>query len=115
MYTDIQSLKEMGLNKSQIARNLGISRPTLNKYYNMDSADYSKKLEEMQERSKKPGKYHDEILDWLIKSPDLSGAQIYDRLEEKYKELDFSEGTLRNCVRAMRYNHINGIICYTSP
>ncbi|HZJ82296.1 MAG TPA: IS21 family transposase [Clostridia bacterium] len=105
MYTDIQSLKETGLNKSQIARKLGISRPTLNKYYDMDADEYNKNLEEMQERSKKPDKYHDEILDWLIEFPDSSGAQIYDRLEEKHKKLDFSEGTLRNYVRAMRKKH----------
>ena len=43
MYTDIQSLKELGLNKSQIARKLGISRPTLNKYYDMDADEYNKK------------------------------------------------------------------------
>ncbi len=102
MYTDIQTLKEMGLNKSQIARKLGISRPTLNKYYDMVADEYNKRLEGMQERSKKPDKYYDEILDWLTKFPDSSGAQIYDRLEEKYKGLDFSEGTLRNYVRAMR-------------
>lgn len=105
MYTDIQSLKEEGLNKSQISRKLGISRPTLNKYYDMDAGEYNKQLEGMQERSKKPDKYHDEILDWLIEYSDLSGAQIYDRLEEKYKELDFSEGTLRNYVRAIRKKH----------
>ena len=105
MYTDIQFLKEKGLNKSQIARKLGISRPTLNKYYDMDADEYNKKLEGMQERSKKPDKYHDEILDWLIEFPDSSGAQIYDRLEEKHKRLDFSEGTLRNYVRAMRKEH----------
>ncbi len=105
MYTDIQSLKELGLNKSQIARRLGISRPTLNKYYDMDADEYNKKLEGMQRRNKKPDKYHDEILSWLTEYPDLSGAQIYDRLEEKYRELDFSEGTLRNYVRTMRKKH----------
>jgi len=62
MYTDIQYLKEKGLNKSQIARSLGISRPTLNKYYDMDADEYNNRLEGMQNRSKKPDKYHDEIL-----------------------------------------------------
>ncbi|HZK28414.1 MAG TPA: IS21 family transposase [Thermoclostridium sp.] len=102
MYTDIQSLKDEGLNKSQIARKLKISRPTLDKYYHMDADTYDKTLEGMQKRSKKADKYHDEILNWLVEYPDLSGAQIYDRLEEKYDELDFSEGTLRNYVRAIR-------------
>jgi len=105
MYTDIRYLKEMGLNKSQIARNLGISRPTLNKYYDMDTDEYNNRLERMQKRSKKPDKYHNEILAWLIEYPDLSGAQIYDWLEEKYKELNFSEGTLRNYVKTMRGEH----------
>jgi len=105
MYTEIQYLKEMGLNKSQIARKLGISRPTVYEYFDMSVDEYDKRLEEMQQRSKKLDQYHDEILAWLMEYPDLSGAQIYDWLEDKYKEPDFSESTLRNYVRGIRKKH----------
>lgn len=92
----------MGLNISQIARKLGISRPTVYEYINMTPDEFEKRLKEINQRSKKPCRYHDDILNWLLEYPDLSGAQIYDWLEDKYKELDFSESTLRNYIREIR-------------
>jgi transposase len=105
MYIEIQQLKEMGLKKAQIARKLGISRPTVYEYFDMSSDEYDKRLEAMEQRDRKPDQYHDEILAWLLEYPDLSGSQIYDWLESKYKELSFSESTLRNYVRDMRKKH----------
>lgn len=102
MYIEIQQLKDMGLNISQIARHLGISRPTVYEYINMSPDEFDKRLNKMQERCKKPDCYLDEILYWLREFPDLSSAQIYDRLEEKYNTLDFAESTLRNYVRVLR-------------
>ena len=97
--------KKMGLNISQISRKLGISRPTVYEYINMTPEEFDKRLEKMSKRSKKPEQYHDEILSWLLEYPDLSGAQIYDWLEERLGELDFSESTLRNYVREIRKKH----------
>jgi len=105
MYIEIQKLKKIGLNISQIARKLGISRPTVYEYINMTPNEFEKRLEEMQQRSKKLDQYHGEILSWLREFPDLSGAQVYDWLEEKYKQLNFSESTLRNYVRRLRDKH----------
>jgi len=105
MYIKIKELLELGLNKSQIARYLGISRPTLYKYINMTPDEFEEKLKEMKTRQKKPDKYHDEILSWLKEFPDSSGAQIYDWLEEKYNQLDFAESTLRNYIRNLRNEH----------
>lgn len=102
MYIEIHQLKKMGLNKSQIARKLHISRPTVNEYLNMNPDEYDKYLELLGQRAKKPDPYRDEILAWLMEYPDLSGAQIYDWLESKFKVLDFSEGTLRNYIREIR-------------
>lgn len=105
MYNEIQDLKKNGLNKSQISRRLGISRPTVIKYYSMDADGFKEEMEDMHTRERKPEKFHTEILDWLIKFSDMSGAQIYDRLEEKYGELGFCEGTLRSYVRILRKEH----------
>jgi transposase len=102
MYIEIQQLKKLGLTISQIARKLGISRPTVYEYINITPDEFNKRLEEMQQRSKRPDQYHDKILSWLLEYPDLSAAQIYDWLEEEYKELNFSESTLRNYVRILR-------------
>jgi len=57
---------------------------------------------ELQLRKKKPEPYENEVLSWLKEFPDLSAAQIYDRLEEKHNTLSFSEATLRRYVRFLR-------------
>lgn len=89
MYNEIQDLKKIGLNRSQIARRLDISRPTVNKYIDMTPDEFEEELDSMATRTKKPEKFHTEILDWLVEFPDMSGAQIYDRLEEKHGDLGF--------------------------
>ena len=105
MYNEIQDLKKIGLNKSQIARSLEISRPTVIKYYGMTPDEFAQGLDSMHTREKKPERFHDKILDWLLKFPDMSGAQIFDRLEEKHGKLGFCEGTLRSYVRMLRKEH----------
>jgi transposase len=105
MYVEIQQLKELGLNKSQIARRLGISRPTVDKYIDMSPDEFDRVLEALKQRSKKPEVYHDEILSWLKEFPDLSAAQVYDWLEEKYEKLHFCESTLRRYIRLLRETH----------
>lgn len=72
MYIKIQELKKMGLKKSQIARKLGISRPTLDKYINMTPDEFEKAI--IQECSKKPDMYYEDILGWLKEFSDLSTA-----------------------------------------
>ena len=82
MHMKIQQLKEIGLNKSQIARRLNISRPTLNKYYDLNTEEFKEVLQSMSTRAKKADKYHDKILNWLKEHPDISASQIYDWIEE---------------------------------
>ncbi len=53
MYLEIQQLKKLGLNKSQIARRLGISRNTVYKYINMTPEEFEDMLEHMEVRQKK--------------------------------------------------------------
>ena len=53
MYTEINQLKNLGLNKSQIARGLSISRPTLDKYLEMSQEEFEEFILGVQERSKK--------------------------------------------------------------
>ncbi|AZO96684.1 IS21 family transposase [Halocella sp. SP3-1] len=106
MYTRLQELLEIGLNKSQIARHLGISRPTLYEYLNLTPDEFEERLNGMQIRKKKADVYKDLILSWLREFPDLSAAQIYDRLQEKYKsEINFAESTLRKYVHDLRKEH----------
>jgi len=58
----------------------------------------------MNTREKKADEYKDIILSWLTEFPDLSAAQVYDRLEEKYK-INFAESTLRKYVHDLRKEH----------
>lgn len=105
MYIDIKRLKSKGFSNSQIARMLEISRPTVIKYANMDADEFEKELESKKHRGKKPDIYQEEILTWLKQYPDMTSAQIYDWLEEKYEKINFNEVTLRSYVRVMRKEH----------
>ena len=102
MYSKIHELVNLGLNKSQIARHTGLSRPTVIKYLSLSPDELKESLDQSKERSKKPDQYQDELLNWLRAFPDLSGAQIYDRLEERYKSINFCESTLRSYIAKLR-------------
>jgi transposase len=102
MYLKIQQLKRLGLNKSQIARHVGVSRNTVYKYIDMTPDEFNDYLEEVEKRKKKLDKYRKQILKWLKKYPDVSAAQIADWLEERYNVIDVSEGTVRNYVNDLR-------------
>ena len=101
MYLDIKHLKVKGFSNSKIASMLGISRPTVIKYVNMDADDFDKGLASRKQRVKKPDIYQNEIMSWLKCYPDMTSAQVYDRLEEKYREIAFNETTLRSYVSTM--------------
>jgi len=106
MYTEINQLIKMGLNKSQIARKMNISRPTLDKYLAMSPDEFNRYLFGLKERSKKPEPFEEDILCWLKEFPDISASQVFDWLEEKFKTLPFSEGTLRRyiCILRKKYD-----------
>ena len=105
MYTEINQLIKMGLNKSQIARKMRISRPTLDKYLAMSPDEFDEYLCGIKERSKKPEPFEEDIMCWLKEFPDISAAQVFDWLEERFKTLPFSEGTLRRYIRILRQKY----------
>lgn len=111
MYIEIQHLKEKGFSNSKISKMLNISRPTVIKYINMSPDEFNLEMKSRNQRSKKPDIYHNDILAWLREYPEITAAQIYDWLEEKYKEVKFNEATTRNYVRWIRkeYNIPKGI------
>ena len=105
MYIDIQRLKQQGFSKTKIAKMLGISRPTVIKYLNMDPKEFEKERLTQRQRTKKPDIYREEITEWIKKYPSVTAAQVFDWLEEKYRKLAFNEVTLRNYVRSTREYH----------
>lgn len=105
MYIDIHRLKQQGFSKTKIAKKLGISRPTVIKYLNMGSEEFEKQMLSQRQRTKKPDIYREEIITWIKEHPDMTAAQVFDWLEEKYHNLAFNEVTLRNYVRSIREDY----------
>ena len=54
------------------------------------------------ERKKKLDPYQDWIINWLREYPSLSGAQVYDWLQEHFPDIEVGESTVRRYVNEMR-------------
>ncbi|ABR47261.1 Integrase, catalytic region [Alkaliphilus metalliredigens QYMF] len=105
MFAEIQGYKSKGLNKSQVARRLEIDYKTVHKYWDMTPDEFASLRQRTESRERKVDKYKDEVLAWIREHRDLSSAQIYDWLEEKYHVLDFKDRTLRLYVNHLREEH----------
>ena len=104
IYEKIQELKRNKLNKSQASRRLGIDYKTILKYWNMPPDEYASKLKASETRRKKSDKYKDLALELLQKYPDMTAAQIYDRIKEDTDctDLDVKERAFRNYISFLR-------------
>ncbi|MGI6514510.1 MAG: integrase [Syntrophomonadales bacterium] len=85
MYQDLQQLKAMGLNKSQVKRRLGIDWKTVDRYWKVTPDEFSE-MRRNNQRTKKLEKYEDQIVRWLQEHPDISSAQVHDWLKEHYPD-----------------------------
>lgn len=95
LYVEIHQLYKQGLNVSQIAKQLKISRPTVYKYLSMSFEEAEDWLVTLSQRSKKLDPYQDWILAWLEEFPHLSAAQIKDWLLERFSDLNVGDSTVR--------------------
>lgn len=102
MYFSIHQMKEKGLNVSQIARKLNVSRNTVYKYLSMNPDEFKQFMDGLEFRKKKLDPYEQRILQWLREYPDLSAAQIWDWLKEHHPEIEVGESTVRSYVRLLR-------------
>ena len=102
LFIEIKQYKKMGLNKSQIQRTLNINYKTVDKYWDMSPDEYAKLVKEAKNRTKKIDKFKDEILEWITDFRDISAAQIYDWLRERYGNLNFKERSLRQYISSLR-------------
>jgi len=101
-FAKIKEHKLKGFKKSQTSRNLELDYKTIDKYWNMTNEEYMEYVKSCKSRNKKVDKYKDVILEWIQEYRDISTAQIYDWLLERYKKLDFKERTLRLYVSNLR-------------
>ncbi len=104
IYEKIQELKRNRLNKSQVSRRLGIDYKTVLKYWDLPPDGFAEKLSQAQTRKKKADKYKDIVLENLQRYPDMTAAQIYDRIREVTGQdvLDVKERAFRNYVVSIR-------------
>lgn len=105
MYAEIHQLKDMGLKKAQVARRLNIDVKTVDKYWEVDADEFARIRENGKRRSRKLDYYHDIILGWLNKFPELSAAQVTDWLKEHYPGVQFRGRTVRRYVAQLREKH----------
>jgi len=103
MYSEIQALKGKGFKKSQVASKLKINFRTVDKHWDMTPKEFDAVRAKASTRTKQPDFYRDDILEWLKKYPDMSSAQIYDWLLEKFGvDVGFAERTARRYIRQLR-------------
>lgn len=101
-YIEIHRLYKEGFSKSAISRKLNISRNRVIEYLNMTVEDFEEFTSSLRTREKKLDEYHEQILEWLKAHPDLTGAQVYDWLDEKLDFRGVAENTVRNYLNQLR-------------
>ena len=85
MYQKIQYFKRRGFTKADIARETGLNKRTVFKYYDMSEKKYARYIEKVRYRSKLFEPYQSPILD-LYQANDfqnLERSAVYDYLEER--------------------------------
>jgi transposase len=103
MYSQIQELKNKGFKKTPISQKLELDFRTVDKYWNMTPEEFHDSLIISKSRAKRADHYREVIIDWLTSHPDMSSAQVYDWLLERFgDQITFSERTTRLYVAKLR-------------
>ncbi len=103
MWYQVQTLNSQGLNKSQIRRETGLDRATIRKYLSMSEEEFHNWISNPRKLPRKLSKYVGFIKQELENYPDLSAAQIEDRLKEIHTDLpSFHSKTVYNLVQMIR-------------
>jgi transposase len=105
MYMEIQQLIKLGFSKTKVAEKLGVSRSTVYRNLKRSPSEMADWIDSLRERSKKLDPHRKLILSWLKEHPDMTAAQVYDWLLEKYKTLEVGESTVRSYVRTLREDY----------
>lgn len=100
MYKEIKQLKELGFSKSRTAKQLGINRETVSRYWDMSVDEFEDNINSTN-RTQLLDEYKEIIINWLGQYPTMTAAQVCDWLEEHYKE-KFKERTVSRYVKELR-------------
>jgi transposase len=105
MFIEIQQLKELGFNRTQVARRLQLNWKTADKYWTMEPDGFADAINQAGKRTRKLDKYEDFIVEWLCKNPDMTAAQVEDWLKERHNAYEIKERTVRSYVTHLRDKH----------
>jgi transposase len=92
----------MGYSIRKSARDLGIDRKTVRKYWDMPASEYTRYMAKCCERSKILDPYKQEITELLELWPTITSAIIHDRLRENHVEFAPSYRSVSMYVSALR-------------
>jgi transposase len=102
VYEEIHKLKNRGYSKRRAAREIDISRDTVNKYWEMSEEEYAEYLIESKTRLKLLDPYRGYIEEQLKKYPEITGSIIHDHLMEGYADFAASARSVRDYVAMLR-------------
>ena len=103
MWYKVKELKSKGLNKTQIARCLGINRNTVRKYQSMSESEFMNSQSYRRNYNHNLDPYEDFVHKSLDSHPYLSSSQIRDWLREQYEDFpDVGQKTVYNYVQYIR-------------
>ncbi len=106
VYKDVQRCKRFGKEKSATARELGLARGTVRKFWNMDERQYDAYRKQALTRRHRFDVYREEVITIVeLNAADgetVHGSSIFDVLEERHGTLPGSERTLRNYIRSLQ-------------
>lgn len=103
MWYKVKELRSDGLNKSQIAQEVGICRKTVRRYLGMNEKEFHLWIRQTRSLPKKLQAYYQFIANLLEDKPYLSSAQIEDRLKEHFRNLpSVHSKTVYNFVQNIR-------------
>ena len=90
-------MREAGFSQRAVAKNLGINRKTVKRYWEMNVEDFEHNTQKIV-RIRTLDVHRDQIVSWLKEYPSLSSAQVCDWLKEHYNE-NYSERTVSRYVK----------------
>jgi len=102
MYAEIQQLKRKGFSQRKAAKEKGIARNTVKKYWTMSEEEYLLYRIESKTRFKMLDPHRDYIVGELEKYSEITAAIIHDHLLEKNPEFSVSASTVREYVAVLR-------------
>ncbi len=106
MWYKVNNLKEIGLNNSQISRNLSIHRQTVSRYLSMSEEEFKRSGIYSRTYTSILDGYRDSILSHLEFCSDLSASQIHDLLRESDANFPLvHDNTILNYVTRLRQEY----------